>query len=143
MRPIRKFGSEEIKKMCNVPTGQGSTVIPASLELFNQGLPIRVVRHCAVAGSVAELHLHEDDLWLCIEGEASFVLGGKLINPRTEDGLTYLADSILEGEVVTMRAGDWLHIPAGQPHQPVTSMSADLIIIKLSASEGRVVLNYL
>jgi quercetin dioxygenase-like cupin family protein len=65
---------------------------------------------------VAEVHEHEADLFYVVDGRATQVLGGRVIDgkptgpgqirgPRTEDGQTY-----------QLGAGDVMWVPAGTPH---------------------------
>jgi len=79
-----------------------------------------------------------DDLWYCIRGEVTFIFGGELVNPEAKknaDGKTdkreLSADTIKGGEETILRPGDWLYIPAGQPHQHRASGTAYLMIIKI------------
>ena len=145
LRDFTRIPSEIIRFFCSAEPQTGARVVADSEKLFNSGFPVRIVQHCRVAKAIAEVHLDADDLWLCMEGEASFVCGGRLIEPieQVPGELTFLAPSIVEGKVVNLKKGDWLLIPAGQPHQPVTSLSASLAIVKLPAREGRVQLDYL
>jgi len=116
---------------------EGSKVPESSLKLFNDGFPVRLVEHCNLTKEVAELHLNDDDFWLCLEGEAQFILGGKLVKPRDLNGLTFISDSIEGGELFILKPGDWLHVPVGQPHQPITPGRSRLVIIKIPAREVR------
>lgn len=143
LRPCRKVDAATMQSMMSREYQKGNRVPELSQKLFDRGFPLRIVEHCQLDGCIAELHLHEDDFWVCLEGEAEFILGGRLVYPRYHDGLTWIADSIEGGEHYSFRAGDWFHVPAGQAHQPITSGQARLIIVKIPAKEGRVVLDYL
>ena len=65
---------------------------------------------------VAELHAHETDIFYVLQGEAELVTGGTMVN-RTDirPGQTR-GDAIVGGDVVTLRPGDIIIIPAGTPH---------------------------
>ncbi len=146
LRPFRKVPADDIMRMFSSQYRAGNHVPEASQKLFDDGFPLRIVEHCNIDKSgTAELHLHEDDFWLCLYGEATFIVGGRLVNPRQyeKDRRTWLGDSIEDGEVVTLNAGDYFHVPAGQPHQPTTRGSARLVIIKVQAKEGQIKLDYL
>ena len=64
--------------------------------------------------SEIEIEVHEDeaDLWICLEGEAEFTYGDKKIN-------------------ATLKPGDILYVPAGQPHAHTASKTARMLIIKI------------
>lgn len=85
----------------------------------------------------AEVHTHEDDLWFCLEGEVQFTYGGELINPvfKEKNGVVdkreINADGIKNGITEVLKKGDWLYIPAGEPHQHNCKGLARLAIIKI------------
>ncbi len=85
----------------------------------------------------AEVHAHEDDLWFCLEGEVEFIYGGELINPvfKEKNGVVdkreINADGIKNGTTEILKKGDWLYIPAGEPHQHNCKGLARLSIIKI------------
>ncbi len=90
----------------------------------------------------AEVHRHEADLWICLEGEVKFIVGGEMVNPWAkqlpdggEDTREIKAKEIANGTKYTMRAGDVLYIPAGQPHVHNTDKTARLYIIKIPTLE--------
>ena len=85
-----------------------------------------------------EVHNYLNDLWFCLEGEVLFLCGGAMQEPHTRlrsDG-TLDEDEIrakgLEGaKEIMVRPGDWLWVPAGEPHQHITKRAARLMIIKI------------
>ena len=103
-------------------------------------LPMHVLEDVSVENE-PEIHRHEGDLWHCIEGEATFISGGKAIVPRihtksdgTKNENELKADGIDGGEEYTLHPGDWLWIPAGEPHLHKAEATARLIIIKIPQS---------
>ena len=104
------------------------------LKSFSQrtGFPVKVLEDSQVAESDAEVHFKEDDLWLCLEGNVKFVYGGELINPYpVTDEAQLLAKGISNGKEVVLSPGDWLWIPAGQPHIHTCDKTARMVIIKI------------
>lgn len=87
----------------------------------------------------AEIHMHEDDLWYCLEGEVDFIYGGEMVDPwvktnkdGSKDEREIKSKEIKGGTKVTLRPGDWLYIPAGEPHQHgVREGTGRLVIIKI------------
>lgn len=103
-----------------------------------QSFPLNLLEDVEVNDNEAEIHLHEGDLWLSLEGEATFVCDGELVDMRkklNKDGTVnereLRGSSIKNGAKYVLRPGDWLWIPAGVPHQHSASGVARLAIIKI------------
>ncbi|MEK9186124.1 MAG: hypothetical protein AAB885_00905 [Patescibacteria group bacterium] len=130
---------EEIDKtLAFVPT-QGKKLLEPlkSLAAANK-LPFNVLEDHEVLSNEAEIHQHEGDLWLCLEGEVKFIYGGELVEPwfkklpdGTEDKREVKAKEIKGGTESILKPGDWLWIPAGQSHQHLCEKTARLVIIKI------------
>ena len=142
-----KVFSRTIDLFCMAKLKEGGRVVEDSGALFNAGFPVRIVQHYKIDDShVAEVHLDKDDLWLCLGGEATFICGGRLAEPIKQfvpNELTFISPSIIGGETIVLKRGDWFLIPAGQPHQPKTKGVAHLAIVKIPAREGCIQLDYL
>jgi mannose-6-phosphate isomerase-like protein (cupin superfamily) len=65
----------------------------------------------------AEIHLHDSDLFMVVEGEASIITGGKILNAKTEKPGEIRGASITGGERRKVVAGDVIHIAPNTPHQ--------------------------
>lgn len=105
------------------------------------GLPFNILEDCQVEND-AEVHQHEADLWLCLEGEVTFICDGEMDNPLyqklpdgSDDRREVKAKSIRGGATHILHSGDWLWIPAGVPHQHKCSGTARLMIIKIPDHE--------
>lgn len=97
----------------------------------SSGFPGKILEDTEVTNE-AEVHRTEGDLWFCLEGEVTFVSGGELIDPREHKTPDELKGSgISGGTEYLMKPGDWLWIPAGEPHLHKTDATARLIIIKI------------
>ncbi len=101
-------------------------------------LPINLLENAEVLDNKAEIHLEEGDLWLGLEGETIFIVGGELIEPyfsKSKDGVEnkneIRATEIKDGEKVTLKPGDWLWIPPGEPHRHFCAGVSRLAIIKV------------
>ncbi len=143
LRPIRHITAQKVVKFFSEPLKPGNCVLKESQKLYRKGFPPRFVRNYHLEKPPAELHLHEDDIFLCLDGSAQLIVGGKIINPWTKDGLTFLADGIKGGKKLVLRKGDVLHIPAGQSHQIFTRDLCNFVVIKVTPPEGKVRLGYL
>lgn len=105
------------------------------------GLPLNVLEDHEVSNE-AEVHRHEGDLWLCLQGEVAFVYGGEMVDPWAKalpdggmDDCEIKANEIRGGTERVLMTDDWLWIPAGQPHLHRTAKTARLAIIKIPAKE--------
>jgi mannose-6-phosphate isomerase-like protein (cupin superfamily) len=65
----------------------------------------------------AEVHETEADLFVVVEGHASIVTGGELVNKHTEKAGEVRGSSISGGQKHELAKGAVIHIPAGVPHQ--------------------------
>lgn len=104
------------------------------------GSPVNILEDKDVAND-AEVHMHEADLWFCLEGQVTFEIEGTLHEPvakvlpdGTLDEREWKSKTIDGGRTVVLNPGDWLWIPAGQPHQHRCVGVARLVIIKVSDS---------
>ena len=143
LRPVRHVSAYALNEFLSVPPTPGSIVVPKSQELYAQGFPVRFIQNFHVDSPLAEVHSHEDDVFYCLKGCIRLLTGGRLVEPWTNDGLTFLAKRMEEGKEIILNEGDWLHIPAGQTHQSFTPDLAHLIVIKVTPREGTVQLDYL
>jgi mannose-6-phosphate isomerase-like protein (cupin superfamily) len=86
------------------------------------------------ATGAAEVHAHFDDVMIVIEGSATLLTGGDVINAHTAANGETTGSAILNGATQPIAAGDVVNIPAGTPHQliiaPGTIYSALVIKVK-------------
>lgn len=143
LRLVKLITAKTVKDFFDSFHRIGSHIVPGSKKLYKDGFPILFVQNYKVDNRPAEIHLHEDDVFFCMYGEARFVIGGRLINPWTKDCLTFFADTIKGGREVVLKEGDWLHIPAGQPHQHFTSFLCHFMVVKLIPPDGKVLVKYI
>ncbi|NJL29694.1 MAG: cupin domain-containing protein [Thermoanaerobaculia bacterium] len=64
----------------------------------------------------AELHALDTDVFFALEGEATVVLGGTILEPRQLSPTETRGTAIEGGEDHRLAPGDVLVIPAGTPH---------------------------
>lgn len=130
---------EEIEKTLAAAPTQGKKLLEPlkSLAAANK-MPLNILEDREILNNDAEIHQHEGDLWLCLEGEVKFIYGGEMVDPwfkknadGSEDQREVKAKEIRGGTGSTLKPGDWLWVPAGQPHQHQCAGTARLAIIKI------------
>ncbi len=67
----------------------------------------------------AELHDKFADFYFVIDGAATLISGGKIVNAKTTAPGEVRGDSVVEGKETLLKKGDVVHIPANIPHQLV------------------------
>lgn len=68
------------------------------------------------AGGQSEIHTHETDIFYVLEGSATFVTGGTMVDGRTIAPGEIRGTAILGGKTRRITKGDVIIIPAGTPH---------------------------
>jgi mannose-6-phosphate isomerase-like protein (cupin superfamily) len=64
----------------------------------------------------AEVHVKETDIFYIVDGEATFVTGGRMIGGKETRPNQLLGTDIEGGQVHHLKKGDFVAIPAGVPH---------------------------
>lgn len=130
--------AEQIEKSLQSAPIQGVRLLePFKTLALSNNLPFKVLEDSEIINK-PEIHVHEGDLWYCLEGTVTFVVDGILDSPTNRnnaDGsinnVEIVGESITGGTEITLKEGDWLWIPPGQPHQHLTKAYARLMIIKI------------
>ena len=68
---------------------------------------------------LAEIHENWSDHIFIQEGEASFIIGGTVPDAKVREPGEKRGTAIIGGRTMAVRAGDYLFIPPGTPHQMV------------------------
>jgi mannose-6-phosphate isomerase-like protein (cupin superfamily) len=63
-----------------------------------------------------EVHEKETDTFYVLEGEATFVTGGKMVGGKISRPNQWLGTSIDGGTTHHLKKGDFISVPAGTPH---------------------------
>ena len=77
------------------------------------GLRVFVNRRTAAE---VELHEHTNHIFIIVDGEATFVTGGTMVNAKRTSPDQMTATDIQGGEVHHLTKGDLITIPAKTPH---------------------------
>jgi mannose-6-phosphate isomerase-like protein (cupin superfamily) len=64
-----------------------------------------------------ELHQNYADLFYILDGGATLMTGGELVDPKNTASGEIRGASVKGGAGQEVKAGDVVHIPAGTPHQ--------------------------
>ena len=127
------FSSTQLKSQLIELAEQAKTKGSSGAKLGDYGSHSIMLSERTANGG-AEVHAHFDDVMLVMEGKATLITGGELIDahsgPNGESG----GSGIRNGTSQSVAAGDLIHIPAGTPHQlliaPGTQYSALVIKVK-------------
>ena len=127
------FSSTPLKSQLMQLAEQTKTKGSSGAKLGDYGSHLIMLSERMASGG-AEVHAHFDDVMLVMEGKATLITGGELIDahsgPNGESG----GSGIRNGTTRSIAAGDLIHIPAGTPHQlliaPGTQYSALVIKVK-------------
>lgn len=106
----------------------------ATQDLARYGNHIFLVAHREGSGE-AELHQTQSDVTVVENGEATLVVGGTIVNPRTTAPHEVRGPSIKGGEKVALAAGDIVHIPINTPHQMLLAPGKQItyFVVKVDA----------
>ena len=69
------------------------------------------------ADGQAELHEHESDLYMVVDGEATLVSGGTMLEKKGKSAGEFVGSGISNGQSQALKKGDVVHIAPNIPHQ--------------------------
>lgn len=79
-----------------------------------------------------ELHDASDDIYYALNGTATLLLGGSLIDANEISAGEWRAKTTTGGTKVTIKKGDLIFVPRGTPHQrTVTGKGFSMILVKI------------
>jgi len=82
----------------------------------------------------AEVHGTMADILYIVDGDAIVVTGGEVVDPKTTAPDEIRGASVKGGIQQELKTGDFIHIPAGMPHQMLVAEghSVSYFVIKVS-----------
>ena len=87
-----------------------------------------------VTTNPAEVHDGADDIFIILEGTATYILGGKLDTPKETQPGEWRAPNITNGKEYKLAKGDMLIVPRGTPHRRTTAgLETTFMVIKAFA----------
>ena len=78
---------------------------------------------------LVELHTQETDVFYIVDGKATFVTGGTMVDGKTVSPGQMRGTSITGGETHHLKKGDVIIVPNGTPHQFTETSSPFLYFI--------------
>lgn len=85
----------------------------------------------------AEVHRDFADVFYIMDGRATLVTGGEVVDPKTTGPGETLGASVKGGSRQELKTGDVVHIPAGMPHQMVLDEGATVTYFVVKAEQTR------
>ena len=81
---------------------------------------------------LVELHDTSDDIYYVLDGTATLLLGGTLVDPKEVSPGEWKAKTSTGGQKVTINKGDLIVVPRQMPHQrTATGKTFSMILIKV------------
>ena len=84
-----------------------------------------------------ELHQNFADIFVILDGHATVVTGGKMVDEKSTGPGELRGKSVEGGSRQDVRAGDVVHIPAGTPHQTMVADGQTVTYFVIKAEETR------
>ena len=84
-----------------------------------------------------ELHQNFADIFYILDGRASVVTGGSLVDEKTSGPGEMRGKSVDGGSRQELKAGDVVHIPAGMPHQMLVAEGESITYYVVKVEETR------
>ncbi|MEQ1765740.1 MAG: hypothetical protein ABL984_21615 [Pyrinomonadaceae bacterium] len=82
-----------------------------------------------------EVHDGSDDIYYVLDGDATLMLGGTLVEPNQISPGEWRSKTATGGQKVAIKKGDLIIVPRGTPHQrTVTGKGFSMILIKVFAA---------
>jgi len=108
---FKYLSARDVEALTNKPGAGAKTAFPVDHENYNVEYAQRTDK-----GNEPEVHMHNTHYIQVLSGEATLVYGGKVTNAKEIGPGQVRGDGISGGTSMTVRAGDFLQIPAGMPH---------------------------
>jgi mannose-6-phosphate isomerase-like protein (cupin superfamily) len=88
------------------------------------------------ANGDAEHHVKQADIFIVNSGEATVIVGGTMVDPRSTSPNEFAGPSIKGGTRTKIGPGDVFHIPADTPHQVMVDPGVKFtyMIVKVDVS---------
>lgn len=108
---FKYLSAKDVEALTDKPGPGAKTAFPVDHENYNVEYAQRSDK-----GNEPEVHMHNTHYIQVLSGEATLVYGGTVTNAKETGAGQVRGDGISGGTSMTVRAGDFLQIPAGMPH---------------------------
>jgi mannose-6-phosphate isomerase-like protein (cupin superfamily) len=85
----------------------------------------------------AELHQNFADLFYILDGHATVLTGGQVVDPKTTGGGEIRGASVKDAKSQELKAGEVVHIPANMPHQMTVAEGESVTYFVVKIEESR------
>ena len=109
--PFKFLSAKDVDALTAKPGPGAHTAFPVDHENYYVEYASR-----SATGNVPEVHTHWTHYIHVIGGEATLTYGGTVSGAKETGPGQIRGDAIVGGTSMTVRAGDFLQIPAGMPH---------------------------
>lgn len=129
-RPVLMERAAYLKQMARASEGSASEILE-EYPRHNIQLSVRL------RSGIAELHEHFADIFFVLEGRATLVTGGTIVDPKSTCPGEVRGSMVADGARQELRAGDVAHIAAGTPHQILLAGDATFsaMVIKIQEND--------
>ncbi len=109
---FKYLSAKEVEALTDKPGPGAKTAFPVDHENYYVEYAQRTDQ-----GNVPEVHVHWTHYIHVLSGQATLIYGGSVSNAKETGPGQIRGDAIVGGTTMTVRAGDFLQIPAGMPHE--------------------------
>src|SRR6266567_4139929 len=127
-RPVLMERAAYLKQMARAGEGSASEILK-EYPRHNIQMSVRL------RSGIAELHEHFADLFIVLDGRATMVTGGIIVNPQSVGPGEVRGSVVADGARQELRAGDVAHIAAGTPHQILLAVDATFTAMVIKIEE--------
>jgi mannose-6-phosphate isomerase-like protein (cupin superfamily) len=121
-KPVDVYTKADIQqrtqKLAAQSKSKGGAFAGETIERY--GNHLTMLAHREANGS-SELHEHDADVFMIVEGDATLVSGGKMVNAHPEGAGELRGSGVDGGEKQKLGVGDIVHIKPNTPHQMLVS----------------------
>ena len=114
--------------------GKGDGSASETLEKYPHHYTMLAFRRSSGGG---ELHQHFADTFYILDGHATLITGGQVLDQKTTAPGEIRGKSVDGGTRQELRAGDVVHIPAGMPHQMLLADGDSITYFVIKIEETR------
>jgi mannose-6-phosphate isomerase-like protein (cupin superfamily) len=113
---------------------QGSGAASETLEKYPHHYTMLAFRNRSGGG---EMHANFADLFYILDGHATVLTAGEIVDPKSTGPGETLGASVKGGTSRQVKAGDVVHIPAGMPHQMLVPAGETVTYFVMKVEETR------